>query len=218
MTTLNEGIASPIRVAILIFDEVEVLDFAGPFEVFGVARTPSGEPAYEVAVVSLDGAMVRARNGLSITPHSGIEALAAEVLVVPGGYGTRALISDPRVPAFLCAAQDFAENTLSVCTGALLLSAAGLLRGLAATTHTDAVDELRKLDASVEIYPLARVVDNGRILTSAGVSAGIDAALYLVSRLSGADVASETARYMQYEWRHRCVDGVNIVRPGRVRL
>lgn len=216
MTSPGEN-GSPKRVAILLFDDVEVLDFAGPFEVFGVTRTASGEQAYEVAVVSLNGAPIRARNGLCITPHAGIDALAADILVVPGGYGTRALISNPRVAEFLCEAQGFAEITLSVCTGALLLSAAGLLRDLAATTHSDALDELRALDESVEIYPRARVVDSGRILTSAGVSAGIDASLYLVARLSGLAVAAETARYMQYDWRHRCVDGENIVRPDRVR-
>ena len=204
---------SPKRVAILIFDDVEVLDFAGPFEVFGVTRTASGTTAYEVAVVSLDGRAIRARNGLCIIPHGGIDALTADVLVVPGGYGTRALLSDPRVATFLCDAQSFCEVTLSVCTGALLLSAAGLLRNLAATTHSDALDELRALDASVEIYPLARVVDNGRILTSAGISAGIDASLYLVARLSGDAVAAETARYMHYDWNHRSVNGETIVRP-----
>ncbi|WP_309630318.1 DJ-1/PfpI family protein [Brevundimonas sp.] len=201
--------------AILIFDDVEVLDFAGPFEVFGVTRTASGAPAYEVFVVSLDGDPICARNGLCITPHAGVDALVADVLVVPGGYGARVLLSDARVAAFLRDAQGFVEVTLSVCTGALLLSAAGLLRDLAATTHSDALDELRALDASVEIFPRARVVDNGRIVTSAGISAGIDASLYLVARLSGAAVAAETARYMHYDWRHRCVDGEAIVKPGR---
>ena len=214
MAKLADDNAAPLRVAILIFDGVEVLDFAGPFEVFGVARTTAGEPAYEVSVVSLDGAAVEARNGLCITPHANIDDFAADVLVVPGGYGARALLSEPRVFDYLRRAQEGAEITLSVCTGALLLAAAGLLRGLAATTHMDAFAELRALDPSVEIHPRARIVDNGRIVTSAGVSAGIDAALYLVSRLSGMPVAAETARYMQYDWRHRSVDGEDIVRPG----
>ena len=207
--------SSPKRVAILIFDGVEVLDFAGPFEVFGVTRTASGVPAFEVLVASLDGGSVLARNGLCITPQAGIDGLVADVLVVPGGYGARVLLSNPRVAAVLRDAQGFAEVTLSVCTGALLLSAAGLLRDLAATTHSDALDELRALDASVEIFPFARVVDNGRIVTSAGISAGIDASLYLIARLSGVEVAAETARYMHYDWRHRCVDGEAIVKPDR---
>lgn len=205
---------APVQVAILIFDGVEVLDFAGPFEVFGVARTASGGQAYDVRVVSLDGAAVEARNGLRVTPHASTDDLATDVLVVPGGYGTRALLSNPRILEVLRSANARSEIVLSVCTGALLLSAAGLLRGLAATTHTDAIAELRALDPGVAIHPRARVVDNGRILTSAGISAGIDAALYLMSHLSGMPVAAETARYMQYDWLHRSVDGERIVRPA----
>ena len=205
----------PKRVAILIFDEVEVLDFAGPFEVFGVARLPSGEPAFEVRVVSLDRAVVHARNGLCILPHAGADDLAGvDVLVVPGGYGTRRLLADPRIRTLLVTAVGSVGATLSVCTGALVLAASGVLRNLAATTHIDAIEELRALDASVNVRPNARVVDNGRLLTSAGISAGIDAALYLVARIAGYDVADQTARYMQYDWRHRVVDGVHIVRTA----
>jgi transcriptional regulator GlxA family with amidase domain len=200
------------RVAILIFDEVEVLDFAGPFEVFGVARLPGGAPAFEVAVFSLGGGVVRARNGLLVCADIAIErAIGADVLVVPGGYGTRALL---RLLQFILDASTAAEATLSVCTGALLLASAGLLHGRAATTHIDALDELRALDPSMDVRGNARVVDNGRILTFAGISAGIDAALYLVARLAGLDIASETARYMQYDWRFPVADGVNVVVAG----
>ncbi|CAN5313347.1 DJ-1/PfpI family protein [soil metagenome] len=215
MTELERKTKSSMQVAILLFDEVEVLDFAGPFEVFGVTRTPSGEAAYEVVTVSPGETGIRTRNGLRVTPDAGITTLKADVLVVPGGQGTRALLSDPRVHRFLCESQAHVAVTLSVCTGALLLASAGLLRDMGATTHVDALDELRTIDPSIEIFPLARVVDNGRILTSAGVSAGIDAALYLVSRLSGPAVAAETARYMQYDWRCRCLDGETIVTPAR---
>jgi transcriptional regulator GlxA family with amidase domain len=200
------------RVAILIFDEVEVLDFAGPFEVFGVSQFALGRPAFEVEVVSLDGASVTARNGLVIQPHAGAEALArADVLVVPGGFGTRRLLGDPRTAATVIDASRSAESVLSVCTGALMLAAYGLLKGLSATTHMDAMEELRALDPSVEVHPQARIVDNGRIVTSAGVSAGIDASLHLVARLAGKATAVETARYIQYDWRHQLVDGYDVV-------
>ncbi|HYD26337.1 DJ-1/PfpI family protein [Brevundimonas sp.] len=199
------------RVAILIFDDVEVLDFAGPFEVFGVSRFASGDPAFDVSVVSLDGKPVRARNGLGVQPHSAPEDLAAaDILVVPGGYGTRRLLSDPDARALVTSASQAAEATLSVCTGSLMLAAYGLLRGMAATTHVDAMDDLRALDPGIDDRPGARVVDNGRLLTSAGVSAGIDASLHLVSRFAGEGVAIETARYIQYDWRERGVDRPDI--------
>ena len=195
------------RVAILVFDEVEVLDFAGPFEVFSVSRLDARTAAFDVSVISLDGEPVTARNGLGVIPHSGLDSLSAcEVLVIPGGFGTRRLLADPLTRAMVTAASAQAKATLSVCTGSLMLAAYGLLRDLAATTHVDAMDELRAIDSSIHVRPDARIVDNGNILTSAGVSAGIDAALYLVSRLAGRAVAIETARYIQYDWRHQQAD------------
>ena len=202
------------RVAILIFDDVEVLDFAGPFEVFGVTRQADGRPAFEVAVIALDTGVVHARNGLRILPHDGTGDPRIDVLVVPGGYGVRRLLADDRTLRFLVAGHALSEATLSVCTGSLLLGACGLLGGLAATTHSDAFDELRALDATIDLRPDARVVDNGKIVTSAGISAGIDAALYLVARFCGEAIAAETARYMHYDWRHRVADDGRRVRPG----
>ena len=200
------------RVAILIFEDVEVLDFAGPFEVFGVARQADGEPAFEVEVFSLDAGVIHARNGLRVLPHHRAEDPRMDLLIVPGGYGVRRLLADDRTHRFLIAGYEVSETTLSVCTGSLLLGACGLLGGLAATTHSDAIDELRAVDAAIDVRPDARMVDNGKVVTSAGISAGIDASLYLVARFCGHDVAAETARYMNYDWRHRVADGVHIVR------
>lgn len=202
------------RVAILIFDDVEVLDFAGPFEVFGVARQADGQPAFEVAVIALDAGVVHARNGLRILPHDRTGDRRMDVLVVPGGYGVRRLLADDRTLRFLIAGHAVSETTLSVCTGSLLLGACGLLSGLAATTHSDAIDELRAVDATIDVRPNARVVDNGKIVTSAGISAGIDASLYLVARFCGDEVAAETARYMHYDWRYRVGDDPHMVRRG----
>ncbi len=194
-------------VAILVFNEVEVLDFAGPFEVFSVSRRDDGTAAFDVSVISLDGEPVTARNGLGVIPHGGLDSLPpCEILVVPGGFGTRRLLADPQARAMVTGASAKAKSTLSVCTGSLMLAAYGLLRDLAATTHVDAMDELRAIDSSIDVRPEARIVDNGRILTSAGVSAGIDAALYLVARCAGQAVAIETARYIQYDWRHQQTD------------
>jgi transcriptional regulator GlxA family with amidase domain len=191
---------APLRVAILLFDEVEVLDFAGPFEVFGVARAEGG-PAFEVMTVALRPGPVVARNDLTILPTCTCDTLGrVDILVVPGGFGTRRELGNPAMLDFLRAGSASAPLTLSVCTGALLLGAAGLLEGLGATTHWAAMDELRALDCGAVLHPEARIVDNGAVITAAGVSAGIDAALHVVARLHGEATARQSARYMQYAW------------------
>jgi transcriptional regulator GlxA family with amidase domain len=200
----------------LIFDDVEVLDFAGPFEVFGVARASSGEFACEVFTVALEQREIIARNGLRIIPHRIAADLGAvDILVVPGGFGTRRELTNPAMLEFIRTASSAASLTLSVCTGSLLLGASGLLAGRSATTHTDAMGELRALNCGADILSDARIVDNGRIVTSAGISAGIDAALYIVARLFGEPSAAETARYMQYDWNYRSADGKLVVRVDR---
>ncbi len=203
----------PRRVAILIFDDVEVLDFAGPFEVFGVARMPSGDFACEVMTVALAQREIVARNGLRIVPHRIAGDLGAvDILVVPGGFGTRRELTNPAMLDFIRITSNAAALTLSVCTGSLILAASGLLAGHSATTHRDAMKELRTLNCGADILPDARIVDNGRIVTSAGISAGIDAALYIVARLFGQEAAAGTAYYMQYDWNYRSVDGKSVVK------
>lgn len=193
-----------MRVGVLLFDDVEILDFAGPMEVFGVARNAAGEPAFDVVTVALRAGEVAARNNLRITPTCTLHSLGdVDILVVPGGFGTRTQMRSPAMLDFLRGASGGAELTLSVCTGALLLGAAGLLAGRSATTHWAAVDELAALDCGLTILPDARIVDNGDLVLSAGVSAGIDAALYVVSRLIGKKAAEQAARYMQYDWTHK---------------
>ena len=200
------------RVAVLLFDDVEVLDFAGPFEVFGVARTAAGEPAFEVVTVALDPGRVIARNGLVVVPAFTAKDIGpVDIFVVPGGFGTRREMTSPDMRDFIRSTSGSAELTLSVCTGALLLGAAGLLEGRSATTHWAAMDELRALETGAHILPDARIVDNGAIVVAAGVSAGIDAALHVVSRLLGRKQAERAALYMQYEWTCAEVDGVKVV-------
>ena len=200
------------RVAILLFDDVEVLDFAGPFEVFGVTRFDNGGPAFEVVTFSLHAGEVVARNGLRIVPTCAAAELGrVDIFVVPGGMGTRRELTRPEMLEIVRATCLSAELTLSVCTGALLLGAAGLLAGLAATTHWGAIEELRQLDSGAEVFPDARIVDNGRLVTSAGISAGIDASLYIVARILGRRLAEDTARYMQYDWLHAAVDGRKVI-------
>jgi transcriptional regulator GlxA family with amidase domain len=189
-------------VAILLFDEVEVLDFAGPFEVFAVTDQLRDRSVFRVVTVSPGGGAVGARNGLRVMPdHSIGDCPPPHILVVPGGHGTRALAGNDVVMKWILERSLASDVTMSVCTGSLLLGRAGLLDGLRATTHHGALDELRKIAPRAVVDPGARFHDNGRILTAAGISAGIDCSLHLVGRLLGGDAAAATAAYMEYERR-----------------
>lgn len=203
----------PRRVAVLIFDSVEVMDFAGPFEVFGVTGQREGKALFDVYTVARESKPVMARNNLSVNPdYSFRDCPRPDILVVPGGFGTRREKHNPAVLEFIRQQSDGAERVLSVCSGALLLARAGLLGGLRATTHQGAMAELAADAPDTEVLTTARVVDNGKIVLSAGISAGIDAALHLVAALHGIEQAAETAAYMEYDWRYRELDGTSVVR------
>jgi transcriptional regulator GlxA family with amidase domain len=146
---------------------------------------------------------VRARNGLKVVPDYALEACPQpHVLVVPGGFGTRALIRNPVVLEWIHLRARKAELTMSVCTGALVLAKIGMLDGLRVTTHHQVVEELRAMAPKAVVDPGARFHDNGAVLTAAGISAGIDCSLHVVGRLLGGDAAAATAAYMEYELRH----------------
>ncbi|MEG5065558.1 DJ-1/PfpI family protein [Microcoleus sp. B3-A4] len=146
------------NVAILMFDDVEVLDFAGPFEVFSVASELSkGERPFAVSTVAEHPGAVNARNGLSVNPHCTIsDCPPPDILIVPGGQGTRKLIDNSAVINWIKNCSRTAELVLSVCTGSLLLAKAGLLEGLEATTHHHALDLLKKL------APNTTIIENQR--------------------------------------------------------
>lgn len=191
----------PRNVAILIFDEVEVLDFCGPFEVFAVTGRPQQAAPFNVYTVAEQLVPVLARNGLSINPRYTIaDCPPPDLVVVPGGLGARKEMHNPAVIEWIkhCAAP--AELVLSVCTGALLLANAGLLDHLAATTHHLAFDLLRAAAPHTTIREGERFVDNGKVITSAGISAGIDMSLHVVAKLLDVETARETARQMEYRW------------------
>jgi transcriptional regulator GlxA family with amidase domain len=190
------------NVAIFMFDDVEVLDFAGPFEVFSVTSELSkGDlPPFAVSTVAEHPGTVSARNGLSINPDCTIsDCPPPDILIVPGGLGTRKLIDNSPVINWIEDCAQTAELVLSVCTGSLLLAKAGLLEDLAATTHYRALDLLRELAPNTAIIENQRFVDNGKIITSGGIAAGIDMSLYVVSKLLGTAQAQQTAEYMEYK-------------------
>lgn len=199
-------------VAILLFDDVEVLDFAGPFEVFGV--TGGANSLYQVFTVAARAAPVLARNRLSINPaHDFASMPHADILVIPGGYGTRREKTNPAMLEFIRGKAIAAELVISICSGALLLAKAGLLAGRHATTHQGALAELARDEPDCVVLPQARVVDNGKIILSAGISMGIEVSLYTVAKQHGDAIAGATADYMEYDWHYRHADGHRIVRP-----
>lgn len=195
------------NVGILIFDNVEVLDFAGPFEVFSRTRlTPgpesrrSGDDApFQVFTVAKSKAPVTATGGLVVVPHHDFgDAPRIDLLVVPGGFGTRPLLHDEETLDWISRTAAAARQVTSVCTGSLLLGKAGLLEGRRATTHWAALDLLESLGTGATVERELRVVDDV-VITSAGVASGIDMSFYVVERLCGREVADETARYIEYK-------------------
>lgn len=201
-----------MNVAVLMFDNVEVLDFAGPFEVFGVSGGRQNKRLYDVFTVAQHVKPVMARNNLSVNCDYTFETMPhAHVFVIPGGFGTRREKHNPSLLAFVTDRVKAAQSVVSVCSGALLLAKAGLLKGLQATSHQGALDELADDEPDCILHRHARVVDNGKIVTSAGIGMGIDASLYTVAKHHGIEQARETARYMEYDWLHQLVDDQKIV-------
>jgi transcriptional regulator GlxA family with amidase domain len=188
-------------IAILIFDEVEVLDFCGPFEVFSVANHLTDPPAFKVITVAEKAGPIITRGGLRVIPHHRLdECTSPELVLIPGGRGTRREVHNVTLIDWLAKVVLKSEHVLSVCTGSLLLAKAGMLNSLETTTHHSALDELRQLAPNAIIHPDRRYVDNGKVICSAGIAAGIDMSLHVVSRLLGQEVARKTARYMEYPW------------------
>ena len=190
------------KVGILLFDEVEVLDFAGPFEVFSITEMPDGVGRpFDVYTVAQEMRLIQARNGLAVQPRCTFEdALEFDILIAPGGYGAEEIeIRNERLIGWIKERAARASIVASVCTGAFLLAEAGLLDGRRATTHWMDIARLEREYPLVSVVRDTRFVDEGNLVTSAGISAGIDMCLHLVKRLLGENVARTTARRMEYE-------------------
>ncbi|WP_432510109.1 DJ-1/PfpI family protein [Kineococcus sp. SYSU DK001] len=200
------------RVGLVLFDDVEVLDACGPFEVFSVANRVAvrdGRPApFEVVLIATgDGPGARARGGLRLgADHRLADAPACDVVLVPGGV-VDAAAADRELLTWLARARGHAEVVASVCTGAFVLAAAGLLDEREVTTHWEDVADLRARWPHLRVVEGVRYVDHGDVATSAGISAALDLALHLVARLAGRDLAVATARQMDYAWRDEPVAG-----------
>ncbi|MCZ6834142.1 MAG: DJ-1/PfpI family protein [Planctomycetota bacterium] len=197
-------------VGILIFDDVEVLDFAGPYEVFsrtrlvpGAASRRSDESApFNVFTIARSLEPIAATGGLRVIPDFDFSTSPSiDLLVIPGGFGTRPLLDDELTLDWIRTFTESASITASVCTGALLLAQLGMLKGRKATTHWGALDSLNEIDPTIDVQRATRVVMDSLpdgLVTSAGVSSGIDMAFAMVEHLHGREVANETAHYIEY--------------------
>jgi putative intracellular protease/amidase len=183
-----------VRVGIVLFDGVEIIDFAGPYEVFGTA-------GFGVVTLSPDGKPVKTAMGLTVTPDASFaDAPTFDVLLVPGG-DTGDAQKDPRILDFIRKHTDSSHYVLSVCTGAFILGSSGILDGLKATTFNPSIASLAKRYPKVDVIKDVRWADNGKVITSAGLSSGIDAALHVVARLHGLDQAKTVAMHLEYDWK-----------------
>ena len=194
------------RVGIVLFEDIEVLDFCGPFEVFSVARLNEEkrreEPSpFEVWLVAEHPEPVTTTGNMKVIPHYTFENCPPlHILVVPGGWGTRKELNNPTMLEWLRARAAEVETLTSVCTGSMLLGFAGLLNGLHATTHWRSLNWMRDAFPEVTVEFQKHVVEDGLVVTSAGISAGIDMALKVVARYFGENIARATARHMEYPY------------------
>ena len=192
---MNTGpAAARQRVAILIFDGVQIIDYTGPYEVFGQA-------GFEVVTVAAKPDMIQTSMGMKVTPHHTLaNAPKADVLVIPGGSVNQTQ-EDPQVIKWIQESAKDAQHVLSVCNGAYILARTGLLDGLSATTFYDLIDGLQAIAPKTKVVRDQRYVDNGKIITTAGISSGIDGSLYVVSKMRSKAVAQMAALNMEYDYK-----------------
>ena len=192
------------RIGIVIFEDIEVLDFCGPFEVFSVTRLDEErrreEPSpFELLLISQFNQPVTTTGGMKVLPHFTFDDCPAlDILVVPGGWGARTEMHNEAMLSFVRSRAPHAETLASVCTGALILGNGGLLDGLSATTHWRYLQMMQELFPKVTVDSKSHVVKAGKVITSAGISAGIDMALHVVTDYFGEGIARATARHMEY--------------------
>jgi len=195
--------ARTLRVGVVVHEGVEILDFAGPVEVFDAAGhqlVVDGKPLFEVVTVAPKKEPVVAHGNVTIVPGCAVgDKPAFDLIVVPGGE-TNVLTGDPAFMAWLREASANAQIVMSVCTGAFAFAELGLLDGGEATTYHGALDGLRRAAPKARVLSGRRVVDNGHVVTAGGVSCGIDGALHVVARLGGRKLAQSVADYMEFRW------------------
>ncbi len=190
------------NIGILLFNGVEVLDFAGPFEVFSVTSELSGFNFIDTFTVGVGGPEIMAKNGLRVVADYNLENHPKiSILVVPGGDGTKKLVENMYVTDWVKKVNEDTLYTTSVCSGARLLAKAGLLDKHEATTHHEVFEDIKRLAPTAKLLEGRRFVHSGKIITAGGISAGIDMSLYLVKILLGEKTVVRTKKYMEYgDW------------------
>jgi len=190
------------KIGIFLFNEVEVLDFAGPFEVFSLASDlQSNQKLYQVHTVGETGKPISARNGLVVQPDYSFEDHPEfDILIIPGGYGAEEIeIHNEKVLHWIKEQASKVKLLASVCTGAFLLAKCGLLDGKKATTHWMDIDRLEQEFPKISVLREMKYVDQGEVITSGGISAGINMSFYIITKEHGKDVAKFTAKRMEYD-------------------
>lgn len=190
------------NVGILLFNDIELLDFAGPYEVFSVTSELNNYELFKVFTVTQDGKEVKSVNGLKIVPDFSFDNHPnIDILVIPGGVGTKTEMLKEEVLRWIVESYTKSSITMSVCSGARLLGKLGLLDGLECTTHHEVMEHLQEVAPKAIIKTGKRFIDNGKLLTSSGISAGIDLSFHITEKLYGSSIANKTRVYMEYgDW------------------
>lgn len=200
-TSVNQRFfkCAKITQKIFLFDNIELLDFAGPYEVFSVSSQLSEDKLLNVLTISEDGESIKSINGLTIIPDFSIDDHPPiNILIIPGGEGTKAVIKKPEILDWVSKVYAGSKITMSVCSGARIPGILGLLDNLESTTHHEVFEDLRKRVPLTTINQEKRFIDNGKIMTAGGISAGIDLFLHVVNKLCGDEIVDNTIRYMEY--------------------
>lgn len=189
------------NVVFLSFPNVELMDLTGPYEVFSTFNKLNINRYLTIKTVGESSDEFKSSNGLTLRPDATLdESGKVDLLVIPGGKGARENLNNSKLLSWIGQKSDESRHVLTVCTGSVLAAAAGILDGLSATTHSSSFDLLSELAPHTKIVKNTRFVDNGKIVTSAGISAGIDASLHLIEVMYGKKYATETAHYMEYPY------------------
>lgn len=191
-----------MNIGIYIYDNAEVLDFSGPFEVLSTAkRLAVALSQWQIYLVAEENRLIKARGGFMVKPHHDFSTCPSlDVLIVVGGEHCEEL-TKTKVIEWIGKTANSATRVASVCTGAFLLAQAGCLDGLTVTTHWEDISDLTAAYPQLEVQSEKRFIDSGKFITSAGISAGIDMSLHLLSQLVSCQLAIETAQQMEYDWR-----------------
>lgn len=191
------------HVGIFLFNDIELLDFAGPFEVFSVTAELNNDDLFRVFTIASTCAEIKTVNGLKVIPDFSFDTHPPiDILIIPGGVGTKAEMKKQEVLDWITKTYEKSKITMSVCSGARILGTLGLLDYLEATTHHEVAGNLSEIAPKAIINPDKRYVDNGKLMTAGGISAGIDLSLHIVNKQHGAAIANKTIRYMEYgAWR-----------------